>query len=166
MITSTQISKQYFPTSGTKRFSFPIAYFVDEDINVTIVDDLGNSTDLTLNAPTNGFTVEAVNGDPNSGATITTATYYSDVTVTIYRIIPITQENEFLRGGDVPPDVLNSSFDRATAVDQQSDSKLSRSISCPITDPDGLILEVPTVELRKNKIIGFDENGNIAVYDR
>lgn len=165
MITTTEISKQYIPESATNTFAFDIPYFVDADINVEAVDSEGLTTVLILDAVIGGFTVSPVNGDSNNGCTITTSEEYSSGTITIYRLIPITQENEFVRGGDLPPDVLNSSFDRSVAISQQINNSSARHISLPITDPEGLSYELPNVSLRANKVIGFDETGEPITVD-
>jgi len=163
MITTTEIKQQYLPTTPTTVFPFSIAYFEPSDINVSIVDVAGNTTILVLDT---GFTVQAVNGNPEQGATITTsASYTTGETITIARIVPVTQEAEFLRGGDIPPELLNTGLDRVTAATQQVIDDSSRHISCPITDPDGLNYELPTVELRKNKVVGFDANGEAIAID-
>jgi len=165
-ITTTEIKKQYTPATPTNSFPFDIVYFEDEDINVEIVDSEGITTSLTLDAVNNGFSVTAVNDNPQNGASIdTTETYTSGETVTIYRRVPVTQENEFVRGATLPPELLNTSFDRGVAISQEINETSDRHITTPITDPDGLNYELPVVELRKNKVVGFDGTGEVIAVD-
>lgn len=166
MISTTNIKVQYSPTTPTDSFPFDIRYFESIDINVEVVDTLGATTILTLDAVTDGFIVTAINGKPENGATITTSeTYTTGSTLTIYREVEITQEAEFQRGGDLSPSVLNASLDRGVAISQQLSDDAIRHISVPITDPDGLSYELPTVALRKNKVVGFDDDGNTIAVD-
>lgn len=165
MITTTEIKVQY-PVNTIKSYPFNIRYFENSDINVEIVGTDGSTLILTLDAVTDGFNVTAVNGQPENGATITTSDLYNDgETITIYRNVPQTQEAEFVRGGDLPPDVLNASLDRGVAISQQIESTIARSLICPISDNVDVTYDLPTVELRKNKVVGFDTDGNVIAID-
>ena len=161
MITNTDIKKQFIPSTPTTVFPFDVAYFDETNVNVTIITGDVSSA-LILNADTNGFTVEPVNNDSMSGATITTTESYTtgDI-VSIYRATPVTQLNEFQRGSDLPPEVLNSSLDRGVAISQEISDGISRSITFPITDPEGLNYETPTVSIRRNTVLGFDDVGGV-----
>lgn len=165
-ITNTEIKVKYSPTALTDNFPFDIRYFEDTDINVEIVNELGATKILTLDAIVDGFSVTAVNGRPENGATVTTTEKYTTGDVlTLYREVPETQEAVFLRGGDIPTEVLNTSLDRGVAISQQLTDGGIRHLTCPITDPDGLTYDLPTVELRKNKVVGFDDNGSAITID-
>jgi len=166
MIETTDIKVQYSPLSDTSTFASTIPYFEASDMNVEVVDSNGDTTVLTLNAVSGGFTVVPVNGDTNNGCTITTTEAYgSGYIVTIYRDTPKTQLAEFNRGGDLPPEVLNDALDRGVAISQEITDMIDRTISAPITDPDGLSYTLPTVANRHNKAIGCDADGNITVFD-
>jgi hypothetical protein len=161
MITTTEIRVQANPTAPQSVYPFAIRYFEESDINVEIVDSLGATTVLTL---TTDFSLVPVNGDPANGCTVTTvADYTTGDTVTIYREVPETQLADFVRGGDLPPEVLNASLDRGVAISQQIDSANTRSLICPITDPTNTDYDIPTVALRANKVLGFDGNGNVVM---
>lgn len=162
MVTSEDVKKQYSPATPTSEFPFPIAYFTESDINV-IYTVGAVDTELVLNAASAGFTVSPVNGNPEYGATIdTTETYTDGVTITIYRDVPITNESDFVRGGDVSPEIMNEVNDRGTAVDQQINEEISLSFKAPVSDPDGLDYTVGNVEARKNKALGFKDDGGIT----
>lgn len=165
-ITTETIKKQYSPTTPTNSFPFDIRYFNDTDINVDVVDTSGNTTTLTLDAVTDGFSVTAINNRSDLGATIdTTESYSNGSTITIYRIVPETQEADFEINGELSPDVLNAALDRGVAISQQISDGTLRTVSAPVTDPDGLNYELPTVVDRSGKVISFDENGNVEMQD-
>lgn len=163
MISTLSIKRQYSPLTPTQDYSFDIRYFIPEDINLVVVDSQGASTDLVLNAPVDGFTVFPVNGDPALGCNVVTTEEYTDGdSVTVYREVPLTQLDSFQRGGDLPPEVLNSALDRGVAISQELDEAYQRTLSCPISDPDGLSYILPTVALREGKFISCDAQGNIV----
>lgn len=163
MITSEISKKQYSPSTATTEYPFGVRYFEASDINVEVVDSDGITTVLTLDAVSDGFSIAPINGNVENGATITTTeSYTSGDTVTIYRVTPKTQETDFQRDSTLPPEVLNTKFDRQIAISQELGDDIGRQLSCPITDADGLTYELPTVELRKNKAVYFDGSGNVT----
>lgn len=82
------------------------------------------------------------------------------VVLTIYRTIPLSQETD-LRDGDIlSAEVLEMMFDRHVAQTQQLNERVRRALLIPISDPDSS-LEMPSVQIRKGMLLGFDENGDL-----
>lgn len=156
--------QQYTVSSATTDFDFPYKYWDATDFVVTIVD-LTSGTESVLDYSAGDYVVTATNADPSLGATIVTATSYDDHRITIERIIPIESESDFVRGDGLPPDALNSEFDKSAAQRQQLNDQIGRQVSHPSSDADGLSYEAPTVELRASKALGWDANGSVVALD-
>ncbi len=155
--------EKYSPSVPTTEFEWGIYYFADTDVLVDVEDSAGDVTSLVLNASTDGFTVQATNGDKREGATITTTeSYTSGDNITISREVPYTQEYDLKSGQAVNATALNKALDRVVAQNQQQNESLDRHLVHPITDAAGLNYEAPTVVNRANKALGYDANGNVV----
>ena len=142
------------------------------DLAVTLETTAGVITQLTpaaepLSSPAGAlqFRVDATNDDPAQGATITIGGSGAETTgdkYTISREVSFTQQYDLQEGATIDPTALNKAFDRVVAQNQQQNDSLSRTLTVPVTDPDGLTYQVGSVTSRAGKVIGFDENGNVA----
>jgi len=106
---------------------------------------------------TSDFTVSSA-GD--TGTLTRVGTWTADaIRLTIYRDIALVQETDYRNGDVIDADAVERSIDRLTALAQQINEIAGRQISIPITDTSAT-LELPSVEERKEKILGFDVDGN------
>lgn len=171
-LSSTTSRISYSPTTATTTYSFPYVYFDTADIKVSVSGydasgniDANSVINLVYNAsPTaaNEFKVDATNGDPEQGATITTVTGYSSGTVTISREVAYTQQYDLQEGATIDPTALNKALDRVVAQNQQQNDEFVRTIVHPSTDPTTTTYEVGNVTERAGKALGYDENGNVT----
>ena len=157
----------FSPEEPTTAYLFNIPYFATADITVTVLKS-GETAETILSyaaSPANDgqFKVDATNGNPSDGATITIggSGYGSGDKVTIERIVAVTQEYDLQEGSSIDPTALNKAFDRAIAQNQQQQDSLDTMITFPNTDTSITykISESPTS--RANKILGFDGSGNV-----
>jgi hypothetical protein len=155
---------QYVVTEDTDEFNFPYKYWEENEIKVSVVN-LTTGIETVLDFLSGDYTVEATNGDSRLGALVTTAVPYDNHRVTIERVVVVESEADFVRGDGLPPDALNSEFDKSAARQQQFEDELDRHLLHPSSDPPDLNYESPTVELRRNKAVGYDDDGNIVVID-
>jgi microcystin-dependent protein len=158
-ISTTTNKRQYACNGSTTQFDLDIKIFDEDDITVYIKNiTTGAQTILTQ---TTEYTVDAISGDYENGARITTvATYSSDYQITLIRTVANTQGLDLVEGGDLPAMGLENALDRTVMQVQQLDEKFGRTITAPVTDPEGLSYEIDPVETRASKALGFDENGN------
>jgi hypothetical protein len=155
--------EKYSPAIATTVFDWGIYYFADTDIAVAVEDTAGDVTHLVLNDPSDGFSVQATNGDRRQGATITmTETYDLGDLITISRVVPLTQEYDLKAGAEINPTSLNKAFDRTVAQSQQIQDDGARHLVHPITDPVGLSYTTPTASARAGLVAGWDESGNVT----
>jgi microcystin-dependent protein len=160
-ISTTTNKRQYACNGSTTQFDLDIKIFDEDDITVYIKNiTTGAQTILTQ---TTEYTVDAISGDYENGARITTvATYSSDYQITLIRTVANTQGLDLVEGGDLPAMGLENALDRTVMQVQQLDEKFGRTITAPPTDPEGLSYEIDPVETRASKALGFDEDGNFT----
>lgn len=145
-------------------FSFsPVPIFEATDLQVTMVDSLGNATVLAQGSgPTNySLTVASY---PGTGS----ITYPANVSgtvlptgskLTIKRIVPLLQSVALANQGAYLPAIQEGEFDYLTAIDQQQQEQLNRCLQLAPTDP-ASPLTFPSVTQRASMFLGFDISGN------
>src|SRR5574340_610881 len=139
-------------------FAFIIPVIGDEKIAYT--DANGNQTVL---AP-NQYTVSGF-GNPAGG----TVTYplsgspiASGTSLTISRILPLTQGVSLTNQGPYLPAAVEGALDNLTMIAQQLQSQIGRVVTAPLSDPNGLNYTLPPVASRANEFLGFDGSGNVV----
>ncbi|QDP67728.1 MAG: hypothetical protein Unbinned15contig1001_38 [Prokaryotic dsDNA virus sp.] len=166
-LSNTSNKLQFSPSSPTTVYNFNIKFFNEADIVVTALAS-GATAEVTLSrvsSPSNNteYKVET-GGDPSNGGTVTIggAGYGSGDKVTIERIVAMTQEYDLQNGSAIDPTALNTGLDRAVAQNQQQQQILDNSLSFPVSDADSITYNITESSTsRVNKVIGFDDTGNI-----
>lgn len=155
-VAATTNREQYATDGVTTAFTIHFPFFDDTDINAIFVDSGGASTTLAIN------TDFSVTGGSGSGGTLTTSGILSPLasggTLTVYRDIPFTQEDDYVENDPLPADTLESGFDRAAMRDQQLKDAQDRAITAPVTVGTDFTGALPTPE--SNKLIGWNNDAN------
>jgi hypothetical protein len=148
----------------TTIFTFDFTYVSASDIFVTFTDASGNQTDLTpaqytlvLNAPASN-SIWGVGGTvtyPLTGSPITTGQ-----TLTIYRILPLTQTTSIANQGTFYPTVVEQALDTLCMEIQEVSAASQNAIVAPLVDVDPQMV-LPAAALRANLYCVFDANGNV-----
>lgn len=79
--------------------------------------------------------------------------------LTILRTLDVAQHADYKNGEPMDADHIENSFDRTVAICQQMKEQLGRTLMVPVSD-DPNLLEFPSKELRKGRILGFSEDGS------
>jgi len=138
--------------------AYPIPfYFQDEAwINVQVVDADGVTTTLALGTD---YAITGA-GDPDGGDLTTVAAYDDTNSLTIYRVVPLTQLLDLVYNDRLPAEQIELALDKLTFIAQQLSTLAGntgeRALSFPVTEPDGNTSTLPAPAARLNKIIGFD----------
>ena len=129
MTVSSTINREQYATNGlTTAFTIHFPFFSDTDVNAILVDAQGSATVLALNAD------YTVSGGGGAGGTLaTTVPPAAGGTLTIYREIPFTQEDDYVEDDPLPADTLEGGFDRAVMRDQQLKDGQNRALTFPVT---------------------------------
>lgn len=141
-VSSTTNREQYATDGVTTAFTIHFPFFNDTDVNAIFVTVAGGSTTLALNTD-----FSATGGD-GAGGTLTTAGALSPLaaggTLTIFREIPFTQEDDYVEDDPLPADTLEGGFDRAAMRDQQLKDAQDRALTFPVTIDPGVSAELPS----------------------
>lgn len=162
-ISSTVSRNDYISGALTYSYSFPVQ--LDSHIQVTVRDDDGVETTLVLTtdytvtgAGTSSGTIVLVD---TGQAWITASALTSGYTLTIRRVVPLTQLTDIRNQGPYYASVHEDKFDLLAAADIQQQDQLDRSLSLPGTeDPADYSMVLPAEANRASKVLGFDVDGN------
>lgn len=151
----------------TTVFNFSFIGVAAADLTVIYTDSSGTETTLTssqysvtLNAPGPGQ-LWGYGGSvtyPLSGSPIASGT-----SLTIDRVLPLTQLTSIANQGDFYPNAVEQALDYVTMVTQQLQDEIGRQITAPVSDPAGLNYVLPAVAQRAGQLLSFDDDGNVIV---
>jgi hypothetical protein len=157
MTVSSTINREQYATNGvTTAFTIHFPFFNDTDVNAIFVDAMGDATALTLNTD---FTVSG--GGGTGGSLVATTAPAGGGTLTIYRDIPFTQEDDYVEDDPLPADTLEGGFDRAAMRDQQLKDGQERALSFPVTVAPDVLAELPTPSA--DQFLGWASDGKSIV---
>ena len=160
-LTTSTNKAQYKCNNSTTEFDLEVRILDENDVLVYLKDTT-DGTQTLLEVTTN-YTIEAISGDYDNGARITTvSTYSSDYEITLLREVDFDQELDLEEGGDLPSNSLEDALDKGVMQAQQLSEQLNRAVVAPATDPDGLDYGIGSVDDRASTYLGFDASGNVA----
>ncbi len=141
-ITNTSNKITYTGSGTTGPFTYNFKIFEDTDLEVT-KHTIADGTSVTL-ALTTDYTVTGAGND--AGGTITlTASLSSSYKLIIRRVLPITQEIDYIANDPFPAATHEEALDRSTMINQQQQEQLDRAVLVPVgttTDPEELLAEI------------------------
>lgn len=162
-INTTEYRQQYVGNGATTAFSFPYLFLDNSHLRATRTE-IATGID-TLLVLTTDYTITGAN-QPNGGTVTLNVAPTSGQRITIERIVPLTQLIDYKRADKFPADTHEGALDKLTMALQQvgaGGATLDRALRYRATEPAGFTAELPDKDSRKNKIIGFDANGNLQV---
>jgi len=148
---SNVVRRVVFAPSGTGPYAFTFEILAATDIEVYKGDTL-----LTL---TTDYTV-TINANGTGSVTLVATAGTDNITVVGARTIQRT--TDFVTGGDLFANSLNTELDSLTIFTQQNSEANVRSIKAPVTDPTTIDMTLPVKADRANKALVFDADGNPA----
>ncbi len=124
-VATTTNRVSYACDGATTVFPYTFKIFEDSDLEVILREAAtGSETTLTL---TTDYTVSGAGSD--SGGNVTTvSTYSSDYTLVIRRVLPLTQETDYITGDSFPADSHENALDRLVMIAQQLYEELGRAL--------------------------------------
>ena len=151
---------------ATTQFSIaPMVVFKSSEILVIHKSAIGIETVITEGTgPTNFSFTPATPFKPGQSVT-GTVTYPADEvtpmatgeTITVKRLVPLTQAIDLENQGGYFPDTLDEGLDRAVMIALQQQEELDRGIQFSVTDPNVPTTDIPGLALRAGKLFGFGE---------
>lgn len=152
----------YTGAGTTGPFTIPFYFLANADIRaikVTIAD--GTEDELAL---TTDFTLSGA-GDEEGGTLTLVASLSSSYKLVIFRDPEVLQESAYPRNDQFPSQTHEEVADRLTMIAQRHADLLTRSIRMPEGDTSGDSMVLPPAVDRPSKVLGFDANGDMAVYE-
>lgn len=156
--------QQYTGTGANTVLSTVFSFFVKSDVVVTQrVSATGSDTLMVLGV---NYTMK---GGSTAGAvgTVTPIVGVTDFTSamvwTIERIIPLTQDLDYIENDSFPAESHELGLDRLTMQNQDREAVFDRSLRFPVADDISLTSELPNSVFRASKALTFDSSGNVTV---
>lgn len=136
---TTTNRKDYVGNGVTTAFSVPFRFFNDADLVVIQADTNGNETTLILGTH---YTVSGA-GSYSPGTVNMVTAVPNLYTLTIKRIVALTQESSIRGQGAYFPEIHEDALDKLTAIAQQQEEEISRVIQVPESAAGGQVLDAP-----------------------
>ena len=153
-ITSVARRVVYTGSAGVGPYAFSFPVLVNTDIAV-----YKNTTLLTL---TTDYTVTISPTTGLGSVTLIVAAVLAD-RITIVGARAIQRSTDFVTGGDLFANTLNTELDSETIFIQQIAETAERGLKAPVTDPTSINMTLPFDTTRANKFLSFDSVGNPTV---
>ena len=160
-ISSTTVKNSYNGDSSTTTFSYTFKIFANTDLQVIIRSALGTETVKTL---TTHYTVTGAGSASGGSVTFTAGNIpATGETVVLRRAVPQTQAIDYIANDPFPAESHEEGLDRAMMTLQQLQEEVTRSIKLSRTNTMTSTEFTVGSSDRANKILAFDENGEISV---
>lgn len=158
---STESRIQYSPNGLTNDFAFPYMFLDDTHLEVILTSAAGVDTLQTLNSD---YTVTGAE-DPSGGTVTMTIAPVSGTTLTISRIVPITQLVDYIANDNFPAETHETTLDKLTMIAQMLLDMIGRCLIFPSSEDPTTDNDLMSIADRADKILGFDSDGDVTVYD-
>lgn len=163
-ISTTSNSVTIAGNGATSVFSFPFVAGAAINIVVIFTDASGNETTLLSSQYTLFLNPPGTNAIWGIGGTVTYPIVGSPIavgtTLTIERIVPLTQTTSISNQGDFYAQAVEAAMDILCMEIQQIGAVPLRSIQAPPVDLNPQMV-LPAAAQRANLFVGFDNNGNV-----
>lgn len=142
-----------YESTGEDEFDFPFPILASDELKVSI--------DQVMQTLGTDYTINGVGDDSGGSVEFPDGTTAGQL-VTIWLDMPIKRLTGFALGAaTLLPQALNTEFARQVRIDQMLRRNIGRSFQIPIDDDSaGQLTTLPRASLRRNKVFGFDSNGN------
>ena len=149
-------------TADVTQLTIDFPFFGIDNINVIATTSAGVDTVLTRGTGTGTF---AVNGtavdDGFSGGNVTLGDNYANTfTFTVFRDIAVARTTDFPTSGPFNVSSLNTELDRITAIEQELETKISRTMGLADSDASAA-LSLPNLNTRKGTVLAFNETSGL-----
>ena len=158
-ISSTTVKVSYSGNGSTTVFAYTFKILDDDEIQVIIRSSTGTET---VKTKTTDYTVSGVGSAGGGNITFVTAPTATQ-TVVLRRLTTQTQETDYIANDPFPADSHEDALDRITMVAQEIQEELGRAIKLSKTNTMTSTEFTVAAADRANKILAFDNSGEISV---
>ncbi len=165
-VDNTNNRMDYTGNGTADGFAYNFKIFEDSELRL-VVEKVSDGTLTTLTLTTDYVVEGAGEGSGGSITLVDNGQVYLDsngflasgYTLTIRRVLPLTQETDIRNQGPYYPSIHEDQFDRFIMIDQQQQDEIDRSIKAPESEDVGPT--IPTVAERASSFAYFNEDGDI-----
>ena len=158
-------SVTYYGNGVTNTFTFTFPAVSAEDINDYYVNAAGVETLLLPSQYTLTLNPIAPGAIWSYGGSVSyvynSAPIAIGTSISIVRIVPLTQTTSISNQGNFSPQVIESAMDTLCFELQQVAGVQGRAVQFPVVDPASLNSTLPPALSRANQYLAFDVNGNV-----
>ncbi len=149
-------------TADTTQLTIDFPFFEIGNINVIATTNAGVDTALTRGTGTGTFAVVGTAVDDGfSGGYVTLGDDYANTfTFTIFRDIEVSRTTDFPTSGPFNVSSLNTELDRITAIEQELETKISRTMGLADSDASAN-LKLPNLNTRKGTVLAFNATSGL-----
>jgi len=149
-------------TADTTQLTIDFPFFELDNINVIATTDAGVDTVLTRGTGNGTFAVVGTAVDDGfSGGYVTLGDDYANTfTFTIFRDIAVSRTTDFPTSGPFNVSSLNTELDRITAIEQELETKISRTMGLADSDASAA-LKLPNLNTRKGTVLAFNATSGL-----
>jgi len=163
-IADNDARKQYSQavTADVTQLTIDFPFFELDNINVIATTNAGVDTVLTRGTGTGTFAVVGTAVDDGfSGGYVTLGDDYANTfTFTIFRDIEVSRTTDFPTSGPFNVNSLNTELDRITAIEQELETKISRTMGLADSDASAN-LKLPNLDTRKGTVLAFNATSGL-----
>jgi hypothetical protein len=162
MTVSTSTSTASYTANGsTTTFAYPFKIFADSDL-VVILRNTATAVE-TVQVLNSAYTVTGA-GNVAGGNVVFGTAPASGNTVFIRRVLPLTQETDYVANDPFPAEAHENALDKLTMLVQQASVDADRAILFPQSDVIGTFNNtLPIATARASSIVSFDGDGDLTV---
>ena len=167
---TTRKTSSLVGNGNTHTYPFAFKVFTDADVVVKKLEAATSiETTLTLGVSNDYIVTLSADQNSNPGGNITLKSGGNNFNLPSGFSLVITSAVEPLQGTDLTnqggfyPEVINDALDKATILHQQQQDELDRSIKFSLTNTIGSLEISENANARKNKVISFDNAGELSV---
>jgi len=149
-------------TADTTQLTVDFPFFELDNINVIATTNAGVDTVLTRGTGTGTFAVVGTAVDDGfSGGYVTLGDDYANTfTFTIFRDIEVSRTTDFPTSGPFNVNSLNTELDRITAIEQELETKIGRTMGLADSDASAN-LKLPNLDTRKGTVLAFNATSGL-----
>jgi len=155
-VSSTTCTARFHGNGTPGPFSFGFRFLVNSDITVTKIDAAGLSHPLI---ELSHYTVSGAGGYQGGEVTLTNV-LEAEETLIVERIVPYLQQVDYRNQGAMPPEVVETAFDRLTMMFQQIGSIFKRAIRVSIENDTNQVITVAGT--LADKVVGWNAEGTLT----
>ena len=160
-ISTTTLRNSYSGNGSTTAFAY--TYPINTTSEITVIERSATGTE-TVKTEGTGSTNYGIADNGAAGGTITMVTApAAGTTLIILRNTELTQETDYVANDPFPAETHEDALDKLQMQNQELQEELDRSIKLSRTNTINSTEFTVDATSRANKILAFDENGEISV---